>query len=72
MAKMKHSFAWSPIRGLMKQQGSSIVAKNAVDLLINQLEKTAAALTEEAKSIAMHSNRKKVSVDDLLLATRLM
>ena len=72
MAKMKYSFAWSPIRRLMKQQGSSIVAKNSVDLLIDHLEKTATSLTDVAKSFAMHSNRKKVSVDDLLLAARSM
>lgn len=50
MAKKKHSFAWSPIRRLMKQQGASIVARNAVDLLIDHLEKTAVKLTEQARA----------------------
>ena len=58
MAKKKHSFAWSPIRRLMKQQGASIVARNAVDLLIDHLEKTATALTEQARTFTMHANRK--------------
>ncbi|KKN18026.1 hypothetical protein LCGC14_0959830, partial [marine sediment metagenome] len=56
MAKKKHSFAWSPIRRLMKQQGASIVARNAVDLLIDHLEKTATALTTQARTFTMHAN----------------
>jgi len=56
MAKKKHSFAWSPIRRLMKQQGARIVARNAVDLLIEHLEKTTIALTEQAKAFTMHAN----------------
>lgn len=55
MAKKKHTFAWSPIRRLMKQQGASIVARDAVDLLIDHLEKTARGLTEQAKQFTMHA-----------------
>jgi len=58
MAKKQHSFAWTPIRRLMKQQGASIVARNAVDLLIDHLEKTATALTGQARTFTMHANRK--------------
>jgi len=43
----------------MKQQGASIVARNAVDLLIDHLEKTAIGLTEQARAFTMHANRKK-------------
>ncbi|NVM16077.1 MAG: hypothetical protein HWN80_00070 [Candidatus Lokiarchaeota archaeon] len=42
----------------MKQQGASIVARNAVDLLIDHLEKTATGLTEQARAFTMHANRK--------------
>ncbi|MBD3255830.1 MAG: hypothetical protein GF383_12105 [Candidatus Lokiarchaeota archaeon] len=70
MAKKKHTFAWSPIRRLMKQQGATIVARDAVDLLIDHLEKTAKALTEQAKSFTMHANRKKITKNDLLLAIK--
>ncbi|MHA1489500.1 MAG: histone-like protein [Promethearchaeota archaeon] len=70
MAKKKHSFAWSPIRRLMKQQGASIVARNAVDLLIDHLEKTATGLTEQARAFTMHANRKKITKNDLLLAIK--
>jgi len=70
MAKKKHTFAWSPIRRLMKQQGASIVARDAVDLLIDHLEKTARQLTEQAKQFTMHANRKKITKNDLLLAIK--
>ncbi|TXT64426.1 MAG: Archaeal histone [Promethearchaeota archaeon] len=70
MAKKKHTFAWSPIRRLMKQQGASIVARDAVDLLIDHLEKTARGLTEQAKQFTMHANRKKITKNDLLLAIK--
>jgi len=70
MAKKKHSFAWSPIRRLMKQQGASIVARNAVDLLIDHLEKTASKLTEQARSFTTHANRKKITKNDLLLSIK--
>ncbi len=42
----------------MKQQGSSIVARNAVDLLIDHLEKSAQSLTEQARAFTMHANCK--------------
>ena len=70
MAKKKYSFAWSPIRRLMKQQGASIVARDAVDLLIDHLEKTAVGLTEQARAFTQHANRKKITKNDLLLAIK--
>jgi len=70
MAKKKHAFAWSPIRRLMKQQGASIVARNAVDLLIDHLEKTAVGLTEQARAFTMHANRKKITKGDLVLSIK--
>ena len=70
MAKKKHSFAWNPIRRLMKQQGATIVARNAVDLLIDHLEKTASALTTQARAFTTHANRKKITKNDLLLSIK--
>jgi len=70
MAKKKHAFAWSPIRRLMKQQGASIVARNAVNLLIDHLEKTATSLTTQARAFTMHANRKKITKNDLLLSIK--
>ena len=70
MAKKKKSFAWSPIRRLMKQQGATIVARNAVDLLIDHLQEITIKLTEQAKAFTMHAGRKKITKKDLLLAIK--
>ncbi len=70
MAKKKHSFAWSPVRRLMKKQGATIVARDAVDLLIENLESTATAITKQAITFCNHAGRKKVTKDDLLLAIK--
>ena len=51
----------------MKQQGASIVARNAVDLLIDHLEKTASGLTEQARAFTMHANRKTISISHAIL-----
>lgn len=63
-------FAWSPIRRLMKHEGVDIVARSAVDLLIEHLEKTAIGLTEQARAFTMHANRKKITKNDLLLSIK--
>ncbi len=70
MAKKKHSFAWSPIRRLMKKEGADIVARNAVDLLISHLEKTAEKITTQAAIFTRHSGRKKITKYDMLLAIK--
>jgi len=70
MAKKKHSFAWSPVRRLMKKQGATIVARDAVDLLIENLESTATAITKQAITFCNHAGRKKVTKHDLLLAIK--
>lgn len=70
MAKKKRSFAWSPLRALMKRQGANIVARDAVDVLIAQLEEEATKLTKQALSFAEHAKRKKITKDDMLLAIK--
>ena len=59
MAKKKRSFAWSPLRKLMKKSGANIVARNAVDLLILNLEEVSITLTQQALKFARHAKRKK-------------
>ena len=68
--RVSHSFAWSPIRRLMKQEGADIVARDAVDLLIDHLEKIAIGLTEQARAFTTHANRKKITKKDLLLSIK--
>ena len=70
MAKKKSSFAWSPLRKLMKRSGANIVARNAVDLLIMDLEEVATKLTKKALTFAQHANRKKITKDDMTLAIK--
>lgn len=70
MAKKKRSFAWSPVRKLMKRQGANIVARDAVDLLIVDLEDTAKKLTKKALAFAKHAKRKKITRDDMSLAIK--
>lgn len=68
MAKKKRIFAWSPLRNLMKKAGAEIVSRDAVELLLNFLEKRAKELTVTALVFAKHSKRKKISAGDLGLA----
>ena len=62
--------SWSPIRRLMKHNGAEIVARDAVDELVNFLEKSAEKLTKTGLRLTKHANRKKVTRDDILLAIK--
>lgn len=70
MAKKKRSFAWSPLRKLMRKSGANIVARDAVDTLILNLEETTLTLTQKALGFAQHAKRKKITKDDVLLAIK--
>lgn len=70
MAKKKRAFAWSPLRKLMKAAGAEITSRDAVDVLITDLEIRAKKLTEKALAFAKHSKRKKISKADMELATQ--
>ncbi len=70
MAKKKRSFAWSPLRKLMKKSGANIVARNAVDLLISDLETVSIKLTKKALGFAHHAKRKKITKEDMALAIK--
>jgi histone H3/H4 len=70
MGKRKRTFAWNPVRRLMKTNGANIVSRDAVELLITDLEKTSQILTQKAITFAKHSKRKKISKEDMLLAIK--
>ncbi len=81
MNKMAGEYiSWSPIRRLMKHgtiynstfqnNGAEIVARDAVDELVNWLEKSAEELTEVALRLTKHSGRKKITRDDILMAIK--
>ncbi len=68
MAKKQVYFAWSPLRTLMKDAGAEIVSRDAVETVLEHLEKEAKAITNTALEFARHSGRKKVSANDMNLA----
>jgi histone H3/H4 len=55
----------------MKDAGASMVSHDAVDELIDYLEKYAREMTTKALEMTRHSGRKKLTKDDLELAESL-
>ena len=68
----KKVFAWSPIRKLMKDNGAEMVARDAVDALIDYLEKLCKSVTNKALEMTRHAGRKKLTVGDMDLAMKLI
>ncbi len=68
----KKVFAWSPIRKLMKDNGAEMVARDAVDALIDYLEKAARSVTRKALEMTRHAKRKKLTLGDMDLAFKLI
>jgi len=66
----KKYLSWSPIRRLMKHNGATLVARDAVDELIYWLEKGAEKIINTAATMAKHANRKKITVDDIRFAIK--
>jgi histone H3/H4 len=70
-AKKSESYiAKAPIRRLMKKEGADLVAAEALDKLIEFLEKEAATTTKEAIKITKADKRKRVTAADIRKATR--
>ncbi|TFF89048.1 MAG: histone [Promethearchaeota archaeon] len=67
----KRYFAWSPLRAIMANTGAKIVARDAVDYLIDFLQKKTVELTKQAIVYARHAGRKKVTTSDIDLAVNL-
>ncbi len=65
---MAKTFAWSPIRDLMKENGAEMVSKDAVDALIEYLERKAREITTRSLEMSRHSGRKKLTKADIELA----
>ncbi len=62
--------SWSPIRRLMKHNGALIVARDAVDELVDWMGSSAEKLTKVALTLTKHSKRKKITRNDILLAIK--
>ena len=68
----KKVFAWSPVRKLMKDNGAEMVARDAVDALIDYLEKLARNMTNKALEMTRHAGRKKLTLNDMNLAMKII
>jgi len=68
--KVGKYISWSPIRRLMKHNGAIIVAREAVDELLDWMGRSAEQLTKTALTLTKHANRKKVTRDDILLSIK--
>ncbi len=68
----KKVFAWSPVRKLMKDNGAEMVARDAVDALIDYLEKLARVMTNKALEMTRHAGRKKLTLNDMDLAMKII
>jgi len=68
----KKPFAWSPIRELMKRNGAEMVARSAVDELIDYLEEIGNQISSAALELAKHAGRKKVTEEDMKIAMKLI
>ena len=62
--------AKAPIRRLMKKEGADLVAAEALDKLIDYLEKAASNATKEAIKICTADKRKRVTAADIRNASR--
>ena len=67
---MSEYISWSPIRRLMKHNGALIVAREAVDELVDWMGESAARITKTALTLVKHSKRKKVTREDIQLAIK--
>jgi len=68
--KSEGYIAKAPIRRLMKKEGADLVAAEALDRLINFLEKSAAKATKDAINVCKADKRKRVTAADIRNATR--
>ena len=70
MKKMAEYISWSPIRRLMKHNGAVIVARDAVNELVDWMSASAVKITKSALTLTKHGKRKKITRDDILLAIK--
>jgi histone H3/H4 len=54
----------------MKHNGAIIVARDAVDELVDWMGQSAETITKTALTLTKHAKRKKVTRDDILLAIK--
>ena len=67
---MAEYISWSPIRRLMKHNGAIIVARDAVNELVDWMSQSAEKITKTALGLTKHAKRKKITKNDILLAIK--
>ncbi len=67
---MSEYISWSPVRRLMKHNGALIVARNAVDELVDWMGQSAEKITKVALNLTKHAKRKKITKGDILMAIK--
>ena len=68
----KKYIAKAPIRRLMKQEGATLVAETAVELLIEKLTAIGTDLTKAAIKDVKSDKRKRLTAADIIAASRKM
>ena len=63
--------AKAPIRRLMKNEGASLVAEAAVDVLIDELTKIGKDVTKAAVKYVKGDKRKRITGADIIAAQRM-
>ncbi|MHA1473436.1 MAG: histone-like protein [Promethearchaeota archaeon] len=58
------------MRRLMKHNGAVIVARDAVNELVDWMSASAVTITKSALTLTKHGKRKKITRDDILLAIK--
>jgi len=56
----------------MKDNGAEMVARDAVDALIDYLQKLAKTMTNKALEMTRHAGRKKLTLTDMDLAMKII
>jgi len=64
--------AKSPIRRLMKNEGANIVSNDALNEIIEILTNKGKELTNKALEMTRHAGRKKLTADDVKLASQVI
>jgi histone H3/H4 len=70
-SKRSSYIAKAPIRRLMKNEGASLVAEAAVDVLIDELTKIGTKVTKAAVKYVKGDKRKRITGADIIAAQRM-
>ena len=70
--KEKNSITISSLRRLVKNEGSNLVSKDALEFMQQKLTEKSIEIVKKAIQITKAEQRKRVSGEDIIIATRLL